>query len=412
MPPPFSKFLGYINHLSSLTVALKNIKMSSDPTFKSYTSAQASAYAQQRHGSRSSSSTSYPPELYSFVLDHHSRTGGRLGTLIDVGCGPGNVARDLAPRFERTIGVDPGEEMVKEARRLTALAEEGEEGEGKGAAGWKKASVSFVVGDAGKLADVCRAVGVEDGSVDLIVAGMAVCAHVYPICFPFHGYAKSPFRGNNPLSFHLHRCPCFLTRGLLMFAEFWKQAHWFPLPSFYASVSDLLRPSSGTLAFWTCASLYVHPTRTPSAAKVQQLLSHCEDSILGPHRVLGNRISRTLYADLPMPWNVDPVVPGLPKENFIRQTWNEDGKIPEGQDGFFFGRKETLGRIMGSLGTASMVTRWREANARKPEGEREEDCLEVLGRRLKETLGGGDDVELDAGVGVVVVMGKRAAEGQ
>lgn len=178
---------------------------------------------------------------------------------------------------------------------------------------------------------------------------------------------------------------------------------------FYTSVSSLLRPSSGTLAFWTCASAYVHPTRTPSASALQDLFSHFEDTVVGSFALPGNRLSRSLYADLPMPWTVDPPVTGLPRETFVRQTWNEDGKIPEGQDGFFFGKKESLGRFLASLGTSSMVTRWREANAKKPAGEREEDCVEVLGRRSREILGSeGNEVELEGGVAVVVVMGKKA----
>lgn len=153
--------------------------MTSDPTFAHYSSTQASAYAQLRHGtaftsSSSRLSTSYPPALYSYILSHHSRTGGRLGVLLDVGCGPGNVARDLAPHFERTIGIDPGEAMVREARRLTEVAE----AEGEAKAAWKAGSVTFAVGDAGRLADMCRDVGVEEDSVDLIVAGMAVCGYL------------------------------------------------------------------------------------------------------------------------------------------------------------------------------------------------------------------------------------------
>jgi SAM-dependent methyltransferase len=42
------------------------------------------------------------------------------GTLIDVGCGPGVLAVQLAPLFETVIGVDPEPAMLAEARRHAA----------------------------------------------------------------------------------------------------------------------------------------------------------------------------------------------------------------------------------------------------------------------------------------------------
>jgi 2-polyprenyl-3-methyl-5-hydroxy-6-metoxy-1,4-benzoquinol methylase len=36
------------------------------------------------------------------------------GTLVDVGCGPGVLAVQLAPLFEVVIGIDPGPAMLAE----------------------------------------------------------------------------------------------------------------------------------------------------------------------------------------------------------------------------------------------------------------------------------------------------------
>jgi len=42
------------------------------------------------------------------------------GRLLDVGCGPGTVARRLAPLFEAIVGLDPDPGMLAEAARLAA----------------------------------------------------------------------------------------------------------------------------------------------------------------------------------------------------------------------------------------------------------------------------------------------------
>lgn len=42
------------------------------------------------------------------------------GRLLDVGCGPGTVARRLAPIFEAVVGLDPDPGMLAEAARLSA----------------------------------------------------------------------------------------------------------------------------------------------------------------------------------------------------------------------------------------------------------------------------------------------------
>ena len=119
----------------------------SDPTFRSYNSEQAKVYASQR--------LSYPELLYSAVLSHHSSTGGQLGLLLDVGCGPGNATRDMARSFEHALGVDPGEAMVVAAREQGGVTATGSE-------------IRYVVSAAEEL------VAVQDGEVDLLISAMAV----------------------------------------------------------------------------------------------------------------------------------------------------------------------------------------------------------------------------------------------
>jgi hypothetical protein len=100
---------------------------------------------------------------------------------------------------------------------------------------------------------------------------------------------------------------------------------------------------------------------TPNAAAVQRALSRLEDDILGPYETPGNHLSRTMYDNLMMPWQMEPPVAAFPSELFVRHEWNRDGKIEEGEDDFFGGSEvATLAELERALGTASMVTRWRE----------------------------------------------------
>lgn len=122
----------------------------SDPTFRRYTDDQAKVYAAQR--------LSYPSELYEAILAHHSATGGQLGLLVDVGCGPGNATRDVARSFDRAIGVDPGEAMIATARGLGGKTRAGED----------------IVFEAGAAEELLGVPGVEEGGVDLVTAAMAV----------------------------------------------------------------------------------------------------------------------------------------------------------------------------------------------------------------------------------------------
>jgi len=45
--------------------------------------------------------------------------------LLDIGCGPGVVALELAPNFAEVVGLDPEEQMLTEARKLTPASGRG-----------------------------------------------------------------------------------------------------------------------------------------------------------------------------------------------------------------------------------------------------------------------------------------------
>ena len=117
-----------------------------DPTFTKYTAGQARKYAQHRPG--------YPLQLIQHILTHHEKTGGNFGTVLDIGCGPGNSARDLALYFEHVVGIDPSKEMTNAARSLGGTSKHG-------------SPIEYITSDA----EACE--GVEWNSVDLLAAAMS-----------------------------------------------------------------------------------------------------------------------------------------------------------------------------------------------------------------------------------------------
>lgn len=123
---------------------------SHEVTFRSYTSEQGKKYARARGD--------YSPTLYQSVIDHHTSTGGQLDTVLDVGCGPGNGARALAPHFTHAIGLDPSEGMITTARSLGGSSSTG--------------PIRFDISTAEDLGSNLSP-PVSDGSVDLITAATA-----------------------------------------------------------------------------------------------------------------------------------------------------------------------------------------------------------------------------------------------
>src|SRR5215469_11171782 len=44
------------------------------------------------------------------------------GMALDLGCGPGRLALELAGKFEKIVGIDPDDEMLTEARKAAQAA--------------------------------------------------------------------------------------------------------------------------------------------------------------------------------------------------------------------------------------------------------------------------------------------------
>ena len=122
-----------------------------EATFSAYDKAQGAVYAQARRD--------YHPSVYQSIIDHHKSTGGQFDTLIDIGCGPGNVARGLGKYFDHAFGLDPGEGMISAARTIGGTTSTDE-------------PIRFEVSTAEDLGSNLSP-PTPEGSVDLIASGNA-----------------------------------------------------------------------------------------------------------------------------------------------------------------------------------------------------------------------------------------------
>ena len=125
-----------------------------EEVFRNYSASQAQAYAAAR--------PDYCEAFWQYILNHHASTGGETGLVVDLGTGHGNVIRAFAPYFDRATGVDPSAGMLGVAEKMSRDA---------GVKTKSGREIGFVTGAA---EDVYKLEGVEEGSVDLIVAGTAV----------------------------------------------------------------------------------------------------------------------------------------------------------------------------------------------------------------------------------------------
>lgn len=199
-------------------------------------------------------------------------------------------------------------------------------------------------------------------------------------------------------------------------------AHWFDMPQFWASASRVLRPG-GTVILWTGGSFFCNPFTTPNAARVQQVLFELEVEILGPYELPGNRACRELYANLPLPWTVTgeeaqtfkDELSVFDESKFVRIEFNKDGHLEPGEH-YLRGRKDTFLELKKGFSTASMVTRWRDANKEALEKGEVEDCIDYMTRKVRETIDEGLPQEekgkrdwMDGG-SAIVVLGFRKRE--
>ncbi|KIW00300.1 uncharacterized protein PV09_08190 [Verruconis gallopava] len=118
-----------------------------DPTFSKFSVAEGKAYAENR-------GIQYPPAVFEEILRYHD---GGTGLAVDVGCGPGNVTRDLARYFDKVIGLDNSSGMIEAAQAI--LADE------------KNGNIAFDIWAAESLD---KYAGLEADSVDVITCAVSI----------------------------------------------------------------------------------------------------------------------------------------------------------------------------------------------------------------------------------------------
>ena len=182
-------------------------------------------------------------------------------------------------------------------------------------------------------------------------------------------------------------------------------AHWLDVAKFYEAAARVLRPG-GTLAIWTCSSLYCHPS-TPNFEAVQAAMDHLENELLLPYHTAGNMLSRSGYADLAMPWDADMTLDSFDKPSFVRKVWDRDG-VPsappnaDGSPGPFLTHRETkLTDIERALRTSSSVVRFRDDH---PEvAHTEDDPVILTMRKIQELLGGKESIVVTASIHLLLM---------
>ena len=145
---------------------------SREETFRKFTAEQAAKYAAGR-------GMSYPEPIYNGVLDYHQ---GKREAVLDVGTGPGKVARDFLNYFDKAIGCDASEGMIGQA---------GKDAEKNGLT---DRATFFVAG-----AEDCVSAVHQAGRQDVDAITVATAAHWFDMQ-PFYASAAKALRPGGTLA--------------------------------------------------------------------------------------------------------------------------------------------------------------------------------------------------------------------
>jgi len=148
----------------------------------------------------------------------------------------------------------------------------------------------------------------------------------------------------------------------------------------------------------------------PNQAAIQAAMDAINERELVPFMEKGNLMARNLYADLELPWSLDPKVEAFDEGTFFRKLYGPN----EGNSGEFSARSGmelNLDALEKVLGTASPVQRWRDANKEKVGTEA--DVIRVVRREIERCLHEagvekGKEVVKGNLTGVLLIIKKKA----
>jgi trans-aconitate 3-methyltransferase len=182
-------------------------------------------------------------------------------------------------------------------------------------------------------------------------------------------------------------------------------AHFFDMPSFYASAYRLLTPG-GSIALWTTGPASIHP-QTPCAETIQALLDKFSAEDMAPYETAANRLVRGRYGDLPLPWTCEPAIEGWDQDRFVRREWGPEEVFHGGQDvkqGLDLDTAEKM------FSTSSSVVKWRAEHPELVGTEQDavRKLVQDMGRVLREEGGvkAGEERLWGISGGVVLILKK------
>lgn len=140
-------------------------------------------------------------------------------------------------------------------------------------------------------------------------------------------------------------------------------AHWFDMTRFWASAARVLKPG-GTVALWARTAMAIDPTKTPNGRAIRAVADEISTQ-LSQYSEAGGMITSNLYAELPLPWNLQVPVEDFDQETFIRQEWNKSREyqlpMPD-EKNLGVTVSFTAAEYAKLLNTHSSMSRWRDAN--------------------------------------------------
>lgn len=154
-------------------------------------------------------------------------------------------------------------------------------------------------------------------------------------------------------------------------------------------------------------------TPGPNNDKVQQIMDHFTNVVLGPYVTHRHRLAQSGYLGLNMPWDQPETASLFEKGTLLEKRWySTDSDARE--LGLFSGLAQNewpLTAVKAMLGTMSPVISWREAH---PDlADTEQDCVNVVIRELCDAIGAPNGLEdgttMSGGMGIVLFCLKRAA---